>query len=93
MTRERRTIPVMRDLSAAARDCPLAPPEDSSVYSRTLHRACLVLGGLPQLAKHLEVPQADLQLWIRGEAQPPERVFLASVEVILLYAGGQGRTN
>jgi hypothetical protein len=82
----------MRD-AAAARECPLAPPERASVYSRALHRACLVLGGLPQLAKRLEVAEADLERWIRGEVQTPERVFLEAVEVILLHAGGQGRAN
>jgi hypothetical protein len=93
MSRGRRTIPVMRQTSAAAKDCPLAPPEQASVYARTLHRACLVLGGAEQLAKHLDVSDADLRHWLRGEGQPPERVFLAAVEVVLLHAGGAGRAN
>jgi hypothetical protein len=93
MSRERRTIPVMRELSAAAKDCPLAPPEHASVYARTLHRACLVLGGIEPLAKHLEVSDGELRRWLRGEEQPPERIFLAAVEVILLHAGSQGRAN
>jgi hypothetical protein len=93
MTRERRTIPLMRDMSSAARDCPLAPPEHASVYARTLHRACLVVGGMQPLAKRLEVPEADLQRWVRGEEQPPEHVFLASVEIVLLHAGAAGRPN
>jgi hypothetical protein len=93
MTRERRTIPLMRDLSSAARDCPLAPPEHASVYARTLHRACLVIGGIQPLAKRLEASEIDLQRWLRGEEQPPERVFLTSVEIVLLYAGGVGGTN
>jgi hypothetical protein len=83
----------MRENSAAARDCPLAPPEHASVHSRALHRACLIVGGVQQLARHLDVPEADLQGWIRGEQPPPERVFLEAVEVILLNAGGQGRAN
>jgi len=93
MSRERRTIPLMRERSAAAKDCPLAPPAHASVYARTLHRACLVLGGVEQLAKHLEVTDADLRRWLGGEEQPPERVFLAAVEIVLLHAGGQGRAN
>jgi hypothetical protein len=93
MSRERRTIPLVRELSAAAKDCPLAPPAHASVYARTLHRACLVLGGVDQLAKHLDVPVADLGLWLRGEKLPPERVFLAAVEVVLLHAGARGRSN
>jgi hypothetical protein len=93
MSRERRTIPVVRQISAAAKDCPLAPPEHASVYARTLHRACLVLGGVEQLAKHLEVSEADLRQWLRGEGLPPEQAFLAAVEVVLLHAGGVGRAN
>jgi hypothetical protein len=92
MTRERRTIPLMRE-TAAAKDCPLAPPEQSSVYARTLHRACLVLGGIQQLAKHLEVLEASLRPWITGEEEPPERVFLACVEIVLLHATGTGRAS
>src|SRR5258706_12472949 len=93
MSRERRTIPVMLRMSRAAKNCPLAPPEHASVYARTLHRACLVLGGIEQLAKHLEASDVDLRRWMGGEVQPPERVFLAAVEVVLLHAGGAGRAN
>lgn len=93
MSRERRTIPLMRDNTAAARNCPLAPPRTATVYARTLHRACLVLGGLQQLAQHLEVPEESVRRWLLGEQEPPERVFLASVEIILLHASGKGPTN
>jgi hypothetical protein len=93
MTREKRTIPVMRDLSAAARDCPLAPPEHASVYARTLHRACLILGGVGKLAEHLQVSVAELRGWMGGEEPPPEAVFMAAVEVLLLYTATQGLSN
>jgi hypothetical protein len=93
MTRERRTIPLMRESAAAAKDCPLAPPEDSSVYARTLHRACLVVGGVQQLARHLDVPDETLRRWITGEIEPPEPVFLACVEIVLLHAAGSSRAN
>ena len=83
----------MRDLSAAARDCPLAPPEHASVYSRALHRACLICGGLDALAKQLEVGASHLKQWMEGEQVPPEGVFLACVEIILLYATGLGRAS
>jgi len=91
MTRERRTIPVMSEQSAAARECPLAPPEHASVYSRALHRACLVVGGVDVLAQRLEVDVEKLRGWLKGDEQPPERVFLACVEIILLYASGGTR--
>jgi hypothetical protein len=92
MSTERRTIPLMRDTSAAL-NCPLAPPASASVYARTLHRACLVLGGLEALARHLTEPEEFLRRWLMGEQEPPERVFLACVEVVLLHAAGQGRGN
>jgi hypothetical protein len=92
MSNERRTIPLVRELSAAARDCPLAPPETASVHSRTLHRACVILGGIAQLARHLGVDESELKRWMRGEPQVPEPVFLAAVEVLLLYASN-GQSN
>jgi hypothetical protein len=92
MARERRTIPVVRE-TAAAKDCPLAPTEHASVFARTLHRACLVLGGIEQLAKHLDVSDRDLRQWLRGELMPPEPIFLAAVEVVLLHAGSGGRAQ
>lgn len=93
MTEERRTIPLMRQSSAAARDCPLAPPEHASVHSRTLHRACLILGGVDQLAKHLGVPETELRHWMDGSLKAPEAAFLAAVEVLLLHATGKGPAN
>lgn len=93
MARERRTIPLMRDLSAAAQECPLAPPEHASVQSRALHRACLILGGVTALAKRLEVSEADVERWLRGEVEMPERVFLHAVEIVLLHAATVGRRN
>jgi hypothetical protein len=86
MARERGTIPVVRQ-SATAKDCPLAPPEQASVFARTLHRACLILGGIEPLAKHLEVSDRELRQWLGGEERPPEPVFLRAVEIILLHAG------
>ena len=94
MTKERRTIPVWRDLSDAARRCPLAPPEQASVYSRALHRACLIVGGVDQLAAQLAVSTADVRRWLTGGEVPPERAFFECVEIILLYASGEaGPTN
>lgn len=89
----RRTIAVMRETSAAAKECPLAPPEHATVHARAIHRACLVLGGAERLARHLDVALADLVGWLRGESPPPERVFLAAVEIILLHASGEGRPS
>ena len=72
-------------------ECPLAPPAHASVKSRTLHRACLIVGGLDRLAGALERPRTDLERWIRGEADTPEAVFEAAVEILLLYAARPGQ--
>ena len=77
----------------AAQECPAAPAADATVYARTLHRACLVLGGVEPLAAHLQVPVFEVLAWVRGEAEPPEPVFIACVEVILLQAEGRGPAN
>jgi hypothetical protein len=71
----------------------LAPPEQASVFARTLHRACLIVGGIEQLAQQLDVSHRDLRAWVRGEQNPPEPIFLAAVEIVLLYADGGGRAQ
>ena len=72
--------------SLIATECGGAPPSRATVYSRTLQRACEVLGGLDALARHLRVAPADLARWIDARGQPPLDVFLAAVDVVLLHA-------
>jgi hypothetical protein len=74
----------MRTSASAAADCPLAPPSRETTYVRALHRACLLLGGLAQMANHLKVPDSALTVWLEGREEPPESVFLIAVEIILL---------
>lgn len=93
MSKEHRTIPVVRQAAGAAKDCPLAPPEHASVYARTLHRACLILGGIRQLAERLKVPEVDIQRWLKGEEVPPEEIFVAAIEIVLLYAAEAGKAS
>jgi hypothetical protein len=69
-----------------ATDCGGAPPSRATVYSRTLQRACEVLGGMQPLAAHLRVDAAELARWIDARGQPPLDVFLAAVDVVLLHA-------
>jgi hypothetical protein len=78
---------------AAAKDCPLAPPARSSVHARTLHRACLILGGVDALAKHLDIAATELRGWLEGKGAPSERVFLSAVEIVLLHAEELGPSN
>ena len=70
-------------------DCPLSPEAQRSTYARALHRACMIIGGVPALADHLGVAQADLARWLQGE-EPPFEAFLAAVEVILLHLDAPG---
>ena len=73
-------------------DCPPLSSSHVTVYARTLHRACEVLGGVDALSHHLGVPVPSLTRWIGGLEQPPMEVFLAAVDVVLLGAEpGAGR--
>lgn len=71
-------------------DCPIAPEARKSTYARTLHRACLIIGGVEQLAEHLGVAEHRLLLWLQGAEDPPYEVFLAAFEVILLNLDAPG---
>lgn len=72
-------------------DCPAPPPEEHSTSSRALHRACLILGGVAQLALHLGQPEPSVRAWVEGREPPPQMVFLAAVEIILLHLDGAAR--
>jgi hypothetical protein len=74
-------------------DCPPLSKTRVTVYARTLHRACEVLGGLDALSRHLKVPAATLTRWIGGTEQPPLEAFLAAVDVVLLGVEPGGGTG
>ena len=74
-------------------DCPTPPPARQSTYARALHRACLVLGGADQLSRHLGVSEAALRTWLEGRDDPPQMVFLAAIEIVLLHLDDGGSTN
>lgn len=71
-------------------DCPIAPAARKSTPARALHRACVILGGVKQLAEHLHVAEERLVAWLDGADEPPDEVFLAAVEVILLNLDAPG---
>ena len=75
----------MRPSTSRIADCPVALPSRESTYARALHRACVILEGIPQLARHLEVSEWRLRAWLEGREDPPLRAFLAAVEIILLH--------
>lgn len=72
-------------------DCPLAPKARQTTYARVLHRACLILGGVPALATQLRVTEVSLRAWLEGLEEPPDDVFLFAVGLILLYVEDSGR--
>ena len=81
----------MRPSTSAVADCPVALPSRESTYARALHLACVILQGIPQLALHLQVSESRLRGWLEGREDPPLKVFLAAVEIILLHADQGGR--
>jgi hypothetical protein len=82
---ERRTIALVRA------DCDVARARiRKSTYVRTLYRACVILGGLAPLARHLGVAPERLRPWLAGREDPPDAVFLGAVEVLLLDAERSG---
>jgi hypothetical protein len=76
-----------------ADDCPMAPPARRTTYAKALHRACVMLGGASELATRLAVPESSLRDWMEGRNEPPEAVFLAVVELLLLHLEQPGRAN
>jgi hypothetical protein len=71
-------------------DCPLPPRARQSTQGRALHRACVILGGIGALAHHLGVADGSLRAWLEGRDDPPQMVFLAAVEIVLLYLDQAG---
>jgi hypothetical protein len=66
--------------------------ELATVYARTLHRACEVLGGRDALSRHLGVAPAALARYIDGAETPPLDLFLAALDIVLLGSEpGAGR--
>lgn len=81
---EKRTIPLVRTPDGHCEFARTRAGEPTQV--RVLHLACLILGGLLPLAQHLEVRSEDLLRWLQGSKEPPNHVFLAAVEILLLDA-------
>lgn len=80
----------MRTAASPKPDCPAAPPSRRTTAVRAIHRACVLLGGVAQLAAHLGLAEPEVRHWLDGEVEAPESAFLAAVEVILLSAEAPG---
>jgi len=66
-----------------ADNCPVAPPSQVTVFTRVLHRACQIAGGVESLAARLRVPVPTLYRWLDGETEPPSPVFLKAVDIVM----------
>lgn len=53
-----------------------------SIHARTMLAAADIAGGIEALADFLQVPRAELLRWMAGAEPPPERYFLAAVEIL-----------
>ena len=73
----------MENLELPADNCPATPPSQVTVYTRVLHRACQIVGGVEHLAVRLRVPLVTLYRWLDGEGEPPAPVFLKAVDIVL----------
>ena len=51
--------------------------------ARLLARACDISGGRERLAARLDVEPHALEFWLAGRATPPDRVFMAVVDLVL----------
>jgi len=54
-----------------------------SVQARALHRASATVGGLPMLARYLQVPDQHIREWMFDVGAPPNGVFLKVIELLL----------
>jgi len=73
----------MGNMQIPADNCPVAPPSQVTVFTRVLHRACQIAGGVESLAARLRVPVPTLYRWLDGETEPPSPVFLKAVDIVM----------
>jgi hypothetical protein len=59
-----------------------------TLHSRALKRAAELLGGVDPLCTYLRVSAFQLERWMRGEAKPPDAIFLKLVDVLARQDGG-----
>ena len=67
---------------AAMQDICPSTSRNAHIYIRTLHDACVILGGEHELAAYLGVPVAQVEGWLNGRGSPPDDVFLRCLDLI-----------
>ncbi len=73
----------MEEIQVGKDECPMAPPPRVTVYTRVLHRACQILGGVNELAAYLHVSSSVVHRWLEGDDLPPSNIFLKTVDLVL----------
>ena len=53
------------------------------VYARTFQKAAELAGGRRELARMLQVPEAEIEKWVAGSGVPPLPVFLKAIDFVL----------
>ena len=85
--------------TVAPNDCPQPPSFRASLSTLILHEACQTAGGISELASLLRVSPVSLNRWLNGEELPPDDVYQACINIVLLHdetltprqAGGSSR--
>lgn len=61
--------------------CP-STAQNGHIYIKTLHAACLILGGEHHLASYLCVTTDEVEAWLNGRGIPNDAVFLRCVDLV-----------
>jgi DNA-binding transcriptional regulator YiaG len=68
--------------------CP-STSQNSHIYIKTLHTACLLLGGEHKLADYLGVSAERVEAWLNGREMLPDAVFLRCVDLVQTHRQGR----
>ena len=72
---------ISRHYAAMQDICP-STSKNAHIYIKTLHTACLILGGEHKLAAYLKVSAEEVEAWLNGRGVPPDAVFLRCVDLV-----------
>ena len=54
-----------------------------------IRRAAAMMGGLERLAQRLNVPERQLEYWMRDIGTPPDTLFFDIIDIIIESAGAR----
>ena len=55
---------------------------ESTPQIRTLRRAVEICGGIPTLARALNVTKGELSHWLDGHAVPPTAIYMLALDLV-----------